>query len=211
MRTETWNGHPIRFVEKKPGDWWAVAADVTKALGIRNTAQAVNGNPKSKARGLPDNQKGVYKLDTPGGEQEMLVVNELGIYRLIFRSNKPEAETFQDWVFNVIRTLRQSTGLEGFQIFRMLDKEHQKEAMAKLKAGLRQPVRVDFIKANTIANKAVSLKFGYPKMLKKAHMPPQMLVEREPILEDTVQLMSVVDRFGLNVSVSEAIYRKYAQ
>jgi len=210
IRTETWNGHPIRFVEKEPGDWWAVAADVTKALGIRNTAQAVNGNPKSKARGLPNSQKGVYKLDTPGGEQEVLVVNEPGIYRLIFRSNKPEAEVFQDWVFNVIRELRKTSGLEGFQIFRMLDKEHQKEAMAKLRAKLRQPARIDFIKANTIADKAVSTKFGYPKMLKKAQMTPEMLVHRQPILEDTVELMGVVDRFGLPVSVSETIYRKHA-
>jgi hypothetical protein len=82
--------------------------------------------------------------------------------------------------------------------------------MARLREGLRQPVRVDFIKANTIANKAVSTRFGYKKMLKKHEMTPEMLVDREPILDDTVELMSVVDRFGLPVKVSDAIYRKYA-
>ena len=141
----------------------------------------------------------------------MLIVNEYGIYETVFESRKPEAKAFKRWVFDMIKTLRQSSGLEGFQIFRMLDKEHQKEAMAKLKAGLRHPVRVDFIKANTIANKAVSTRYGYSKKLSKTQMTPEMLVDRQPILEDTVNLMSVRDKFGLSFSVSEAIYRKYAQ
>ena len=100
--------------------------------------------------------------------------------------------------------------VEGFQVFRMLDKEHQKEAMAKLNCNLRNPVRVDFIKANTIANKAVSNKHGYSKMLKKGTMSPQMLVDREPILEDTVELISVNEKFGLGISVSKAVYQKYS-
>ncbi|OMG45205.1 phage repressor protein [Paenibacillus macerans] len=209
MRVENWNGHDIRFVEVSPSDWWAVAVDVTKALGIRNTAQAVNGNPKSKSKGLPANQKGVCKLDTPGGEQELLIVSEPGIYRLIFRSNRPEAEAFQDWVFDVIKSLRQSTGLEGFQIFRMLDKEHQKEAMARLKEGFRNPNKPDFIKANTIANKAVSTMFGYPKMIKKDQMTPEMLVYRQEVLDDTVNLMSMADKFELDIKVSDTIYGQY--
>lgn len=208
-RVERWADHDIRFVEKSPGDWWAVAADVTKALRIRNTAQAINGNGNSKGKGLPDHQKGVCKLDTPGGQQELLIINEPGIYRLIFRSNKPKADAFQDWVFDVIKQLRQSTGLEAFQIFRMLDKEHQKESMGTLKASLSQPKRPDFMKANTIADKAVSTRFGYPKMLKKGQMTPEMLVERQPILDDTVALMGMVDRFGIDMKVSETIYRKY--
>ncbi|MGF9907302.1 BRO-N domain-containing protein [Brevibacillus porteri] len=210
IRVESWMGHSIRFVERTQGDWWAVAADVTKALGIKNTSEAVNGNPKKRAKGLRDSEKGICKLYTPGGEQEVLVVNEPGIYRLIFRSNKPEAEAFQDWVFEVIKHLRQQTGLEGFQIFRMLDKEHQREAMAKLSQSLRQPVRVDFIKANTIANKAVSTRHGHTKMLKKHEMTPDMLVDRESILDDTVELMGVVDRFSLPIKVSELIYSKHA-
>ena len=34
IRTETWNGHLIRFVEREPGDWWAVLADVADVLGL---------------------------------------------------------------------------------------------------------------------------------------------------------------------------------
>ena len=138
----------------------------------------------------------------------MLIVNEFGIYDTVFQSRKSEAKEFRYWVYEMIKQLRQATGLEGFQIFRMLDKEHQKEAMRHLQQSLRNPVRVDFIKANTIANKAISNRYGYPKMVKKADMTPQMLVEREPILEDTVELMGVNDKYDLGISVSEQIYKK---
>lgn len=47
-------------------------------------------------------------------------------------------------------------------------------------------------------------------MLKKGQMTPEMLVDRQPILEDTVALMGVLDRFGLDISVSQTIYGKYA-
>jgi len=202
IRTENWLGREIRFVEREPGDWWAVAGDVTKALGIRNNRDAVSR--------LPEAQRDVALTDTLGGQQGITIISEKGVYRLIMRSRRKEAEAFQDWVFDIIKQLRQSTGLEGFQVFRMLDKEHQREAMSKLSRSLQQPVQVDFIKANMIANKAVSTKFGYPKMLKKWQMTPDMLVQRQPILDDTVELMSVVDRYGFDISVSGAIYEKHA-
>ena len=203
LKTENWNGHEIRFVEREAGEWWAVAADVATALGYRHTPHML--------RVLDEDQKDVRIVDTPGGKQEMAIISEIGIYAVIMRARRKEAVQFQKWVYNVIRTLRQSSGLEGFQIFRMLDKEHQRAAMERLRQSLRKPARVDFIKANTIANKAVSTRYGYPKMLKKGEMSPEMLVDREPILDDTVELMGVVDRFGLPVKVSEAIYQKYAQ
>jgi len=202
-KTENWKGHQIRFVEREPGDWWAVLDDITKALGLGQTAPI--------KRRLPADVISNHMVESGNGLRKMLIVNEYGIYETVFESRKPEAKAFKRWVFDMIKTLRKASGLEGFQIFRMLDKEHQKEAMAKLKAGLRQPVRVDFMKANTIANKAVSTRYGHKKMIGKAQMTPEMLVDRQPILEDTVNLMSVRDRFDLRFSVSEAIYKKYAQ
>ena len=197
MKKEIWNGYSIRFVEKD-GEWWAVASDVCDALGLKQVTRAIS------------NVKGVTKSKvlTAGGLQEVNIICEKDIYRLVFRSRKPEAEEFQDWVYAMLKELRQASGLEGFQIFRMLDKEHQKEAMRNLQRSLRQPVRVDFIKANTIANKAISNKHGYPKMVKKADMTPQMLIEREEVLDDTVELMGVNDKFQLGISVSEQIYKK---
>jgi len=202
IRIENWLGNEIRFVEKSPGDWWAVASDVARALGY--------SRGRNMLRMLPEEQKDAHLMSTLGGEQEVAIVSELGIYSSIMRSRRKEAVSFQEWVYSVIQSLRQSTGLEAFQIFRMLDKEHQREAMGKLNQSLRTPGKPDFIKANIIADKAVSTKFGHPKMLKKGQMTPDMLVKRQPILEDTVALMGVVDQFNLDVSISQAIYSKHA-
>ena len=201
IKTENWNGHEIRFV-LHDGEWWAVLKDITTALNL--TAKGIN---QRLSKEVISN----YPLSTPGGTQEMLIVNEIGIYDAIFSSRKPEAREFKRWVYSMLKELRQATGLEGFQIFRMLDKEHQKEAMQKLKAGLHSPVRVDFIKANTIANKAISNKYGFPKMIKKGDMSPDMLVVRQGALEDTVELMTVKEKYGLNVAVSDSIYGRYDQ
>ena len=38
MKTENWNGHEIRFVEKEPGEWWGIAKDVADVLRYSNTA-----------------------------------------------------------------------------------------------------------------------------------------------------------------------------
>lgn len=201
IRIESWNGHEIRFV-KKDDEWWAVLADITKALGL---------SAKGVKQRLPKEVISNYPLITPGGVQEMLIVDEYGIYETVFESRKKEAKEFKRWVFEMLRQLRKSTGLEGFQIFRMLDKEHQKEAMAKLRTGLQGSAKLDYIKANTIANKAVSSLYGYPKMLKKGDMSPDMLIQRQNILADTVNLMTVSKSFGLALSISQMVYSKYLQ
>lgn len=198
MKTENWNGHEIRFVDIND-EWWAVAKDVAEALGLKQVTRAIHSLPK-------DGVTTSKVIDSLGRTQDVNIINEKNIYRMAFKSRKKEAEAFQDWIFDIIKELRQSTGLEGFQVFRMLDKEHQKSAMQNLKKSLRKPVRVDFIKANVIANKAVSYKHGFPKMIKKAEMTPDMLVERQEILDSTVELMGIKDRYGLKLSVSEEIY-----
>lgn len=198
IKTEIWNGHEIRFVERD-NEWWAVAKDVSEALGYHLTT--------NMTRLLDKKDKGMHKVNTLGGTQKLLIISEFGIYDAVFNSHKPEANDFKRWVYGMLKQLRQSTGIEGFQIFRMMDKEHQKEMMSKLNQGLRNPIKVDFIKANTIANKAVSTQHGYLKTVKKAEMTPDMLTDRQELLEDTVELMMIKDKFGLDVSVSEVVYK----
>ena len=198
IKIEKWCNHEIRFVEKD-GEWWAVASDVCEALGLKQVSRALRTCKAGVTK---------CKVSSSGEMREVNIINEKAIYKLAFKSRKKEAEDFQDWVVDIVKELRKASGYEGFEIFRMLDKEHQKEMMKKLQEGLKSPARVDFIKANTIANKAVSLKHGYPKMIKKATMTPEMLKDREPILADTVELMAVKDKYGLDVSVSDMIYKK---
>ena len=202
-KIEQWNGHSIRFVEHN-GEWWAVLADIAKALELEQ---------RFIKRRLEDDVFSKHPiLDSLGRKQEMLIVNEFGIYETIFSSRKPEAKAFKVWVFEIIKQLRQQSGLEGFQAFRMLDKQHQKNAMTLLSNGLQEANKEakpkDMIKANTIANKAISNKYGYPKMVKKSEMTEPMLRDREQVLDETVELMLVKERYGLNFSVANTIYGK---
>ena len=140
MRTENWNGYEIRFVAVD-GEWWAVLKDVRDALSLSNpTVVASRIDEDMKIKVDP-------KLNLGSKSNEpIIIINEFGIYQTIFQSRKPEAKHFQKWAYGVLKELRQATGLEGFQVFRMLDREHQKEAMKKLQQSLKAPVRVDFIR-----------------------------------------------------------------
>lgn len=84
---------------------WFVATDVCKVLGIRDTSDAV-------AR-LDDDEKGTGITGTPGGTQEVLIVNESGLYALIFRSRKPAAQRFRKWVTSVVLPSIRKTGSYG--------------------------------------------------------------------------------------------------
>lgn len=201
-KLENWNGFAIRFVSVKD-EWHAVLKDVAEALNYRDASDA--------GRNLPDKYKGAHKVRTLGGIQELTTVSEVGLYRLISRSNKPEAQEFQEWIFETIKQLRQSVGLEAYEAFRMLDKQKQREAMDIIKNGIDKPERRHYIKVNSIANKAIAIKYGYPKAIKKEDMTPQQVAERDEIAQEVAKLMTLNDKYGLDISVSDAIYSRYGK
>jgi prophage antirepressor-like protein len=183
---------------------------VCKALDIENHRDAVQGVQNSLREAEIADAVSNYTLPANGGRQRLLCVNEAGINLLIMRSRKKEAVAFQYWIASeVLPALRKSAGLSDYEAFRMMDKEHQKDAMRRLNTNLRKPEKVGYIIANTIANKAVSAGYGLPNPVKKGAMNEAMLKDRQIVLDDTVQLMGVNQRFNLGLSVSKAIYDKY--
>ncbi|MBF0950573.1 MAG: Bro-N domain-containing protein [Alloprevotella tannerae] len=88
-------------VQMKDGEPWFVAKDVCDALEIEN-------NRNATAR-LDDDEKGASIVRTSSGDQQMTIVNESGLYNLIFQSRKPEAKAFRKWVTSeVLPTLRKT-------------------------------------------------------------------------------------------------------
>lgn len=86
------------MIENEP---YFVAKDVCIILGISNHNDAVSR--------LDDDEKRGSALPTPSGTQQMVVVNESGLYHLIFQSRKPEAKAFRKWVTaEVLPTLRRT-------------------------------------------------------------------------------------------------------
>ena len=91
MKCEIWNKHSIRFVEKEPGEWWAVAVDVAEALEYRNSRDAIKQHCPRVAKCYIGVQTGIKTDGTPAVQTvEVSTISERDIYRLIFRSNQPD-------------------------------------------------------------------------------------------------------------------------
>ena len=83
------------------GEAWLVAKDVCDVLGLTNSRMAVQE--------LDEDEKGVSSVYTPGGMQDMTIVSEAGLYKLVFNSRKPEAKAFSRWVrHEVLPSIRQT-------------------------------------------------------------------------------------------------------
>lgn len=79
----------------KNNEPWFVGKDVTDILGYSNARDALY-------RHVDSEDKGVAKHDTPGGKQNITVVNESGLYALIFGSKLESAKKFKRWVTNEV-------------------------------------------------------------------------------------------------------------
>jgi hypothetical protein len=72
------------------GEPWWVGIDVTGMLDISKGHQALSR--------LDDYERGTYIIGTPSGDQDMIIVNESGMYSLLLTSRKPIAKNFKRWL-----------------------------------------------------------------------------------------------------------------
>lgn len=101
MQVFNYEGNEVRTIMKDNEPWW-VLADVCRVLDIQNNRNA--------ARRLDDDEKGVHPMDTLGGGQKMTIINESGLYKVILRSDKPEAKKFTRWVTHEVLPAIRKTG-----------------------------------------------------------------------------------------------------
>lgn len=94
--------HAIRVQVDNEGHPWWIAKDVCATLGLTNPSEVV-------AR-LSPSESTILSFSEDGMPHRLLLINEPGLYRLIFRSNKPEAKHFQDWVFVTVLPQIRKTG-----------------------------------------------------------------------------------------------------
>ena len=80
-----------------------VGKDVATALGYKETAKAVREKVENE-------DKGVSVLDTPGGKQNVTIINESGLYSLILSSKLPRAKEFKHWVTSEVLPSIRKTG-----------------------------------------------------------------------------------------------------
>jgi anti-repressor protein len=92
---------PVRTVTID-NEIWFIASDVTKILGYVNGKQAII-----------EHCKGVYKkypLQTAGGVQELSIIDESGLYKLVLASKKFNAIKFKEWVTSKVLPSIRKTG-----------------------------------------------------------------------------------------------------
>jgi prophage antirepressor-like protein len=103
MKHFNFNEYEIRVVARD-GEPWFVLADVCRVLEI--------ANPRDAATRLRDRERNTVALTDAirRGNPNVTIINESGLYRLIIRSDKPEAERFQDWVVEEVLPMIRKTG-----------------------------------------------------------------------------------------------------
>lgn len=91
----------VRTIEEN-GKILFCGSDVAKALGYRRPKDAINAHCKGAVK---------RRLLTNGGTQEMKMISEGDVYRLISHSRLPSAEKFESWIFDdVLPTIRRTGG-----------------------------------------------------------------------------------------------------
>jgi prophage antirepressor-like protein len=93
--------HPIR-TQLKGETLWFVARDICSALNIGWTGHTLDA--------IPADWKGLVKLTTPSGNQQVRAIIEPAVYKLAFRSNKPEADAFTNWIASEVVPSIRKTG-----------------------------------------------------------------------------------------------------
>ncbi len=90
-------------VAQKNNQIWFVAKDIFEMLGL-----SWRGADSLWQRQIPSEWTVLQDSQTLGGLQKTWFVNERAVYKLAFRSNKPEAETFTNWVAEVVEMIRKT-------------------------------------------------------------------------------------------------------
>lgn len=154
VRTLTLNDEP-----------WFVGKDVAEALGYAEPRSAVS-------KKVDDADRGVAEMETPSGKQNMTIINESGLYALIFGSKLESAQKFKRWVTSEVLPALRKTGqyqvkeLSGSELMAKALIEAQSVLAAKDKVIEEMKPKVVF--ADAVATSHTSILVGeLAKILKQ--------------------------------------------
>ena len=85
-----YNEKPIRTIDRD-GDPWFVGKDVAEVLGYKDSVNALKAH-------VDEEDKAGWQITTQFGEKEAVIINESGLYSLVFNSKLPTAKQFKRWV-----------------------------------------------------------------------------------------------------------------
>jgi prophage antirepressor-like protein len=95
--------YPVRAVVIEESPWW-IGKDVCNSLGYKNPRDAMNDHCRGVAKRYPI-------VDSLGRKQEVRIINEGDVFRLIVSSHLPQAQQFEKWLFEEVLPQIRRTGV----------------------------------------------------------------------------------------------------
>lgn len=132
----------VRIFDKN-GEPWFVGRDVCNILGYANASKAI-------ADHIDNDDKGVTNCYTLGGNQNLTIINESGLYSLILSSKLPNAKRFKHWVTSEILPSIRKHGMYAtdelinnpdvfIQVLQELKAERERKAALEAQAEVNRP------------------------------------------------------------------------
>lgn len=175
----------LRMVEIDNEPWF-VGKDVAEALGYTNPRKAIIDH-------IDEEDKGVTNCYTLGGVQKMTVINESGVYALIFGSKLPDAKSFKHWVTSeVLPTIRKIGGY--------VQQGREVEFMKNPNSAIFSAVQSLTMMAEALQMQLESTKAPLPVLSEKA-----IAIWKKNISAPLVNM--IADRYG--IEFGEAVQRIY--
>lgn len=175
----------LRMVEIDNEPWF-VGKDVAEALGYTNPRKAIIDH-------IDEEDKGVTNCYTLGGAQKMTVINESGVYALIFGSKLPDAKSFKRWVTSeVLPTIRKTGGY--------VQQGREVEFMKNPNSAIFSAVQSLTMMAEALQMQLESTKAPLPVLSEKA-----IAIWKKNISAPLVNM--IADRYG--IEFGEAVQRIY--
>lgn len=171
------DSHAVRAMDVDGAPWF-VAADIAAALEYTAAPQMT--------RILEEDEKGVQIVHTLGGDQDMLVINESGLFSAVLRSRKPEARRFRRWVTAEVLPALRRTGQYGQR-----DWVAEREQLQALVAAIR---------ADTDAGVRLSLHAQLDQFCQRHALPT-------PPLAGIVAVAKAIGRNGPDMELLHAFFR----
>ena len=190
----------VRTVEID-GTPWLVGKDVAVALGYAKPTDAIRKH-------VDPEDKGISKTETPSGEQEMLIINESGLYSLILSSKMPKAKAFKHWVTGeVLPALRKNGVYETVKAQQHIEQLAATNVrlniaiqnVSKAKGELADIInlRNEFIKhRDNYKARFLQAKTDYGRMCDNLRQAEELVVRAQATLDSRIDQLQVV-AFGL--------------
>lgn len=191
----------VRTVEID-GTPWLVGKDVATALGYAKPQNSISRHVD------PEDQKVAPIQGTPGGEQEMLIINESGLYSLILSSKMPKAKAFKRWVTSeVLPAIREHGAYESVkakQHIEQLEATNTRlnaaiQNVSSAKAALAEVIglRDDFIHhRDNYKARFLQAKTDYGKMCDNLRQAESLVKQAQANLDSRIDQLQII-AFGL--------------